>query len=79
MKTPKICRWLSPFVLLVVALWYATPPTNPYDHQSRPAHKLEADVRSSTEWMGKMLTEAQYESYLGHYLAENEMIRFQNR
>jgi len=55
----------------------ASPPTNPYDHQSRPADKIEAGVRSSTAWMGKVLTEEQYETYLRHYLAEIEMIRFQ--
>jgi hypothetical protein len=55
----------------------ATPPTNPYDYQSRPEDQLEAHVRSNTAWMGKVLTPAQYENYLRHHLAEIEMIRFQ--
>jgi hypothetical protein len=30
-----------------------------------------------TDWLGKVLTKEQYETYLRHYLAEIEMIRFQ--
>jgi hypothetical protein len=55
----------------------ATTPTNPYDYQSRSLDRIEADVRASMEWMGKVLTKEQYETYLRHYLAEIEMIRFQ--
>jgi hypothetical protein len=55
----------------------ATPPTNAYDYQQRPADQIEAEVRSTTDWMSKALTQEQYETYLRHYLAEIEMIRFQ--
>ncbi len=55
----------------------ASSPTNPYDYQTRPADQIEAEVKSTTDWMGKVLTKEQYETYLRHYLAEIEMIRFQ--
>ena len=53
------------------------PPVNPYDYQSRSEEKIEADVKSATAWMGELLTKEQYETYLRHFLAEIEMIRFQ--
>lgn len=55
----------------------AVPPINPYDYQSRPADQIEAKLRSTTDWMSKILTQEQYETYLQHYLAEIEMIQFQ--
>ena len=55
----------------------STPPTNAYDYQLRPADQVEAEVRSSTNWMREKLTHEQYETYLRHYLAEIEMVRFQ--
>lgn len=51
--------------------------SNPFDYQSVPPEHVEARVRASTSWMGEMLTKEQYETYLHHYLAEIEMIRFQ--
>lgn len=55
----------------------STPPANAYEYQLRPAEQVEADVRSSTNWMREKLTHEQYETYLRHYLAEIEMVRFQ--
>ncbi len=55
----------------------STPPTNAYDYQLRPADQVEAEVRSSTNWMREKLTHEQYETYLRHYLAEIEIVRFQ--
>lgn len=53
------------------------PPINPYDYQSRPADQIEAKVRSTTDWMSKVLTQEHCETYIRHYLAEIEMIQFQ--
>ena len=55
----------------------SVPPVNPYDYQSRSEERIEADVKSATAWMGELLTKEQYETYLRHFLAEIEMIRFQ--
>lgn len=53
--------------------------SNPFDYQSLPSERVEAQVRASTSWMGYILTKEQYDTYLRHYLAEIEMIRFQSR
>lgn len=55
----------------------ATPPIDAYEYQTRPADQIEAEVRSNTDWMSKVLTTEQYETYLRHYLAQIEIIRFQ--
>lgn len=53
-------------------------PINPYDYQSLPPDRAEAKVRANTAWLGGLLTKAQHETYVGHFLAEIDMIRFQN-
>jgi hypothetical protein len=56
----------------------AKAPVNPYDYQSAPPERIEPDVRAATGWMKTTLTEQQYETYVRHFLAQIEMIRFQN-
>lgn len=53
-------------------------PINPYDYQTLPLDRAEAVVRADTAWFGTLLTNGQYETYVRHFLAEIEMIRFQN-
>ena len=56
----------------------AEAPINAYAYQSLPPERVEPDVRAATAWMSAILTENQYETYVRHFLAEIEMIRFQN-
>lgn len=56
----------------------AEAPINPYAYQSLPPERVEPDVRAATVWMSAILTENQYETYVRHFLAQIEMIRFQN-
>lgn len=56
----------------------ASAPINAYDYQSRPPERVENNVRAATDWMKTILTEHQYETYVRHFLAQIEMIRFQN-
>jgi hypothetical protein len=53
-------------------------PINPYAYQTLATDRAEAVVRKDTAWLGNLLTNAQYETYVRHFLAEIEMIRFQN-
>jgi hypothetical protein len=53
--------------------------SNPYDFSQVPPDRVEQKVRDATRWMGGILTEEQYNTYLRHYLAEIEMIRYQSR
>jgi hypothetical protein len=57
----------------------AEAPINPYPYQTLDPERAEAAVSADTAWLGALLTKAQYENYLRHFLAEIEMIRFQNR
>jgi hypothetical protein len=52
-------------------------PINPYAYQTLASDRAEAAVRRDTEWLGAILTNVQYETYVAHFLAEIEMIRFQ--
>jgi hypothetical protein len=53
-------------------------PVNPYDYQSLPPDRAETKVRADTAWLGELITGPQYETYVSHFLAEIEIIRFQN-
>ena len=52
-------------------------PINPYDYQALATERAEAVVRKDTRWLGEILTGDQYETYVRHFLAEIEMIRFE--
>ena len=53
-------------------------PVNPYAYQKLPPDRAETAVRADTAWLSVLLDGAQYETYVGHYLAEIEMIHFEN-
>lgn len=52
-------------------------PINPYDYQSLTTERAEAVVNEDMGWLADVLTGEQYETYIQHFLAEIEMIRFE--
>jgi hypothetical protein len=47
-----------------------------HDYQMLDADRAEAAVRADTAWLGNLVTETQYETYIRHFLAQVEMSRF---
>jgi hypothetical protein len=46
------------------------------DYQMLDPDRAEAAARADTAWLGNLVTETQYETYIRHFLAQVEMSRF---
>ena len=51
-------------------------PVLPQDYEMLDLEHAEAAVRSDTAWLGKLIPEARYETYVEHFLAQIEIRRF---